>query len=92
MIITSSSGQGMVNTIATDRYLRRLKENQQAVHDCLEQTDPETRQIIHTLYFSPGLRLTLRDVSIQLNMSLATISRKRKRFMNNLGKQLGLTL
>ncbi len=92
LTVKTTNGQVLTNSIVSDRYLRRLWENQQAVHDCLEQTDEDTKQVIQTLYFEPGQRLTLRDVSIHLNMSLATVSRKRKRFLEDLSKQLGLSM
>lgn len=92
MIFETTNGQVMANDITMDRYLRRLKENQRAVHDCLERSDIDTKQVIRTLYFNSGQRLTLRDAAIQLTMSVATVSRKRKRFLENLSKRLGLSM
>lgn len=76
-------------TIATDRYLRLLRENQAVIAETLAESDEDTRAIITALYFKRNSILTITGVAYQLHIGRTTASRKRTRFFNTVAKRLG---
>lgn len=76
--------------LGSDRQIKVLRENQEAVAYTLQGSDPETQTIIKRMYFNRNDEATVITLAIELSCDRTGISRKRMAFFKALAKELGL--
>lgn len=87
---TSRAVEALAVRLADEPHIRMLQLYQSTIRECLANTDEDTRNIIQLCYFG-RLNHTINEIEAQrlLPIEGKTMRRKRREFIENVGKCLG---
>lgn len=86
----SKPQEQMIVTLEQDKRLKILENEKNAIEDCLDESDCDTRFIINELYFKNKRRYTVDGLiaTHKINISRSLFFMKRDKFINMLALKL----
>lgn len=77
-------------TLAIDKRIENIKRNQEAVGKALENSAPETQDIIYELYLRENAIYNTEGVAQKVNLSVSQVRRRRNKFFEKVAIERGL--